>query len=296
MASTGRALVTGATGLIGRRIVAALGDRAVAVARDSKRAEAALRVETFGWNGTEPIPARALEGVTTVFHLAGEPVAAGRWTTDRKRRIIESRRDGTRAVVRSIAGRGVALVSASAIGYYGSRGNETLDEESTPGTGFLVDVCRAWETEALSHDGSVAIVRIGIVLAPDGGALGAMLPLFRAGLGGRIGDGRQWMSWIHVDDVVRLFLHAAERSLTGPVCAVSPSPVTNAEFSNALGRALHRPALLPAPAFALRAALGEMAGVVLSSQRVVPKRAEASGFVFAHEELGRALADVVGPP
>jgi hypothetical protein len=305
-----RALITGATGLIGGRLAARLledGAEVVVVGRDVARLGARFpspRASALAWDGTT-LPAGALEGVDTIFHLAGEPVADGRWTDARKARIRDSRVGSTRAIVEAMRRTprdGRVLVCASAVGAYGARGDEKLTEASaTPpaGSDFLADVCVEWEAEARAAEAlgaRVANVRIGIVLARDGGALGKMLPLFRLGLGGRLGDGKQWMPWIHVDDVVGLFLHAArEPSVRGPINAVAPAPVTNADFTRALGKALHRPAIFPAPAFALRAALGDMADVVLASQRVFPEVALRTGYVFQHETLEGALARVLAP-
>lgn len=304
-----RALITGATGLIGGRLAERLlGDGAeiVVVGRDVARLRERFpgeRATAVAWDGAT-LPATALEGVDVVFHLAGEPVAAGRWTDARKARIRESRVGSTHSIVEAMrrAPRdGRVLICASAIGVYGARGDETLRETSAPakaGDDFLADVCAAWEAEARAAEAlgaRVASVRIGIVVARDGGALATMLPLFRVGLGGRLGDGKQWMSWIHVDDVVGIFLHAArEPAVRGAINAVAPTPVTNAEFTRALGKALHRPAILPAPTFALRAALGEMAGVVLASQRVLPEVAVRTGYVFRQPTLEAALEHELG--
>lgn len=252
------------------------------------------------WDGRSPLDPPALEGVAAVFHLAGEPVAEGRWTEEKKERIARSRIDGTRALVASLAAMPVrprVLVSASAVGFYGARGDELLTESSAPGEGFLADVCRAWEAEAArASELGVRVVslRIGIVLANEGGALPRMLPAFRLGLGARLGDGRQFMPWIHVDDLVGLLrFAAAHEDVRGPVAAVAPEIVTNAVFTRTLGEALHRPALLAAPALALRLALGEAASVILASQRVVPERALEKGYRFAHPSLAGALADLL---
>jgi uncharacterized protein (TIGR01777 family) len=228
-------------------------------------------------------------------------VAEGRWTDEKKRRIRQSRVDGTRAVVASIAKAEVkprVLVSASAVGVYGSRGDELLTESSAPGEGFLPEVCRAWEDEAMAaeaHGVRVVCLRIGIVLAREGGALAKMLPLFRTGLAGKLGSGAQWMPWIHVDDVVGLVLHAATKdAVKGPLNAAAPELVTNAGFTRTLARTLHRPAFFAAPKLALELALGETASVILASQRVVPEKALATGYRFAHPSLGPALAELCG--
>ena len=237
-----------------------------------------------------------------MFHLAGEPVVDGRWDTAKKDRILLSRVDSTRALVRAFAdleqsARPRVLVCASAVGIYGSRGDELLTEDSAPAAGFLADVCRAWEEEAArARDLGIRVVslRIGIVLAREGGALAKMLPLFRLGVGGRLGDGKQWMPWIHIDDIVGLLRFAAANDhLSGPVNAAAPQPVQNVTFTRALGKAVRRPALLPAPAFALRIALGEAANVVLASQHVVPTRATDAGYRFVHPTLAGALASLL---
>jgi uncharacterized protein (TIGR01777 family) len=234
-----------------------------------------------------------------VVHLAGEPLAQ-RWTAEAKRTIRESRVEGTRALVGSLARlspRPAMLVSASAVGIYGSRGDQLLTEDSAPGSGFLADVCAEWERTAGVANAlgiRVVIVRTGVVLG-HGGALARMLPVFKLGLGGRLGSGRQWMSWIHIDDLTALieFVLSGAR-LRGPVNATAPNPVTNAEFTRTLASALHRPAFAVVPAFALKMLFGEMASVLLDSQRVLPKAAQAAGFQFRYPDLGPALAGLVG--
>src|SRR5262245_42941042 len=297
--------VTGATGFIGRRLVRRLLDGGHAVtawSRDPERARTVLPAlcSVAPWEPQACDPA-LLTGIDCVVHLAGENVAGGRWTAERKRAIRESRVDSTRVIVAAIAprddaARPAAIGCASAIGYYGDRGEESLDESSPPGSGFLADVCRDWEAEAFAAEGlgvRTAAVRIGVVLGPDGGALATMLPLFRLGVGGRLGDGQQWMSWIHLDDVVGLLAFAVERGeVRGPVNAVAPSPVRNRDFTQTLARALRRPAFLPVPAPALRLLAGEMSDVLLASQRVAPGAAERLGFAFAHPALAGALADL----
>jgi len=302
-----RVVVTGATGLIGGPLVRRLldaGHEVRALTRGVERARAVLpaRCACFAWDPERgAIDRAALAGADAVVHLAGEGVAAGRWTEARKRAIRESRVAGSRVLVETIAGLDAAarprvLASASAIGIYGDRGDERLDEGAAPGAGFLPEVCTAWEREVRAAEDlglRVVTVRIGIVLAKEGGALARMLPPFRLGVGGRIGSGRQWMSWIHVDDLVALFVHALERDdLRGPVNGVAPEPVRNADFTAALGHALGRPTILPVPALALRLALGEMAIILLASQRVAPRAAEAAGFAFRHRTLPGALADL----
>jgi hypothetical protein len=244
-------------------------------------------------------PEDALRDTDAVVHLAGENVAQ-RWTEAAKRRIRESREMGTRRLVCALARlprRPSALVCASAIGYYGSRGDEVLTESSAPGAGFLPEVCTAWEREAVAAEAlgiRVVRVRIGILLDPRGGALQRMLPAFRWGAGGRLGDGRQWMSWIHRDDLAELFRFAIEKPIRGPLNAVAPDAAVNAAFTRELARAVHRPAIFPAPKFALRLMFGEMSEILLGSQHVTPKAVTAAGFVFRYPRLGPALADLLG--
>jgi hypothetical protein len=238
--------------------------------------------------------AESLREADVIIHLAGEPVAQ-RWTAEAKRRILESRVVGTRSLVEALAAlprRPEALICASAIGYYGSRGDEILTESSAPGSGFLPEVCVAWEREAQAAEAfgiRVVRVRTGLVLGAGGGALPRMLPPFRMGVGGRLGSGRQWMSWIHLEDLTALLLFAVENRFQGPLNAVAPHPVTNADFTRELARALRRPALFPVPEFALRLLFGEMADVLLDSQRVAPAAAEAAGFRFRFPQLPPAL-------
>lgn len=292
MDSPKKSLVTGATGLVGTRLVRAIGPNVAVLSRDAKKAERTIGVQAFDWDGRGPVPEAALEGVDTVFHLAGESVM-GRWNDAKKERILASRRDGTRALVRSIAGKPITLVSASAVGFYGDRGDEILDEDSAPGTGFLADVCKVWEAEAGAHPGRSVSIRVGLVLAPEGGALKAMLPAFKMGVAGRLGDGKHWQPWIHIDDLVGIFLHAAKTNASGALNGTAPNPVTNEVFTKALGSVIHRPTVLPAPAFALKLVLGEMGGIVLASQRAIPKRTQASGYTFRFPEIDTALRDLL---
>lgn len=303
-------VVTGATGFVGRPLVRALlarGHEVIAWTRDPARARihlpALCAVESWDAHGATD-PAK-LGGVDAVLHLAGESVAGSRWTKERKHEILASRVDSSRSLVDAMqalppAGRPRALIAASAIGYYGDRGDELLNESSPAGEGFLADVCRAWEDEvgrAATLGVRTVSIRVGVVLGRDGGALQAMLPPFRLGGGGRVGSGRQWMSWIHLDDLVALFVHALENEqLAGIVNGTAPDPVTNARFTSELGRALSRPTIVPVPAFALRLLLGEMSQILLASQRVAPERARASGFTFRWPELAPALDDLCGDP
>jgi uncharacterized protein (TIGR01777 family) len=293
--------VTGASGLIGRRLVRDLlaGGHAVRVLSRRAAANPPAGVRAFAWDGLKSLPpAQSVADADAVVHLAGEPVAQ-RWTAEARNRIHDSRIVGTRHLVAALSAlprKPEVLVSASAIGYYGDRGDEVLDESSAPGSGFLADVCRDWEAEAgrAAELGiRVVTIRIGIVLAPDGGALARMLPAFRAFAGGRIGSGRQWMSWIHIDDLAGLFTHVTKSPLHGAVNGTAPHPVTNIEFTRTLAGVLGRPALLSVPGFALKAALGDMAGVLLGGQRVLPRAALAGAFKFAHPELPRALESLL---
>lgn len=231
-------------------------------------------------------PREALEGADAVVNLAGEPVAQ-RWTTAARKQIFDSRVNGTRELVRAISQMGrkpATLISMSAVGYYGDRGEEELSESSPPGTDFLAGVCQAWEAEALraEEDGvRVVCLRLGVVIGPGGGALSKMLPAFRLGLGGPLGTGRQWMPWVDIADVAGLVSFAlANGSLRGPMNTVSPHPVRNADFTAALGRSLRRPAILRVPSFALQLALGEMSGMLLWGQKVFPQAASQAGYEF----------------
>ncbi len=299
-----KALITGGTGLLGKELLANLQD-AVVLSRDPAKTTRKLGVgRAVRWDpAAESAPLEALQGIDAVFNLAGEPVAEGRWTEEKKRRIRDSRVIGTRnllAGLRALDRKPEVLVSASAVGYYGDRGDEELDETSPAGRGFLTEVCSQWEREAQAAEAlgvRVVCVRIGIVLAPGGGALARMLTPFKMGAGGRLGSGKQWMPWIHIDDVVGVLLHAARTAaVRGAINAVSPHPVTNAEFTRALGHAVHRPAFLPVPKTALRIAFGEMSEILMASQRVLPRVAERTGYAFEHTGLDRALAAVMAGP
>jgi uncharacterized protein (TIGR01777 family) len=294
--------ITGASGLIGRRLIQLLASRGHSLRVLSRRGVADLppEVRLSLWDPEKGEPAEdALRDTDAVVHLAGENVAQ-RWTEDAKRRIRESRELGTRRLVCALARlprRPSALVCASAIGYYGSRGDEALTESSAPGAGFLPGVCMAWEREAVAAEAlgiRVVRVRIGILLDPRGGALQRMLPPFRLGLGGRLGDGRQWMSWIHRDDLAELFRFAIEKPIRGALNAVAPNPIPNAGLTRELARAVHRPAIFPVPKFALRLMFGEMSEVLLASQKVAPNAAASAGFVFRFPHLGAALVDLLG--
>lgn len=294
-----RIAITGATGLVGSRLVAALkdrGDEVTALSRSPAGATERLGVPAERWDPLSgPAPAEALAGRDGVIHLAGEPVAQ-RWTADAREQIRTSRMQGTCNLVAGLEAadpRPRALVSASASGIYGDRGTEELEEGSSPGDDFLAEVCAGWEVAA---DGAeklglrVTKIRTGIVLDAGGGALAKMLAPFRLGVGGPVAGGQQYMSWIHVDDLVGLYLAALDgEDWSGPVNGCAPGAVTNAEFSHALGRALHRPAVVPVPGLALRAMYGEMASIVTGGQRMVPARAKALGYRWAHTDLDEAL-------
>ena len=294
------ALVTGGTGVLGTALIANLG-QATLLSRDPARANRfGTSVKVHGWRPELEVPTpETLDGVDTVFHLAGEPVAEGRWTSEKKRRIHDSRVVGTRNLVAALAAGAnhvKVLVSASAVGVYGDRGDQELDETSPAGDGFLAEVCQGWEREAMAAERlgvRVVCVRIGIVLAPRGGALAQMLSPFKLGVGGQLGDGRQWMPWVHIEDVVGSFLHAAaHEEIHGPLNCVSPHPVTNAQFTRTLAKTLHRPALLTVPKAALRIGFGEVSDVLLASQRVLPRVAERTGYKFSYPELAGALSAV----
>jgi len=253
------------------------------------------------WDSTrgEP-PADSLQDVDAVVHLAGEPVAQ-RWTAQARQTIRESRVTGTRNLVQALARlprKPQVMVCASAVGYYGSRGDEILTESASPGGDYLAKLCVDWEKEAQAAETSgirVVRVRTGLVLDARGGALPRMLPPFRMGVGGKLGSGKHWMSWIHLDDLAALFQFALANPVSGPLNGVAPNPVINSDFTRALAAAVHRPAIFPVPAFALRLLFGEMSEILLSSQRALPQAAEAAGFRFRYPELAPALAAVLKP-
>lgn len=296
-----RVLIAGASGLIGSALAVYLTTQGHDVRRlVRRRAQANDEIEWAPETGR--LDARALEGVDAIVNLSGENVGAGRWTATRRERILRSRLDATRTLVDAVSRmrrKVEVLVNASAIGVYGDRGDEVLGEEQPPGPGFLADVCRAWEEEARVAERQnvrVVVTRFGVVLTPAGGALAKMLPIFRAGVGGRLGNGCQWMSWIGIDDLVEIVARAiTDARWSGVYNLIAPQPLTNAEFTRTLARVLRRPALLPAPAWAVRAALGQMADeALLSSARAMPKRVEEAGYAFRHSELEPALRHVLG--
>jgi len=297
----GRAiLLSGATGLVGGSVQAVLeagGHTVHALTRRPDRLARRATLEPVGWDGLAA-PAEAIAGTRAVVHLSGEPIFGGLATAARRERIHASRIQSTRSLVAAMASapeseRPSTLVCASAVGYYGDRGEETLDESATPGQGFLADLCVAWEEEARRAEPlgvRVVSLRFGVVLSSRGGALSALGPLFRLGLGGRVGHGRQWFPWIHLDDATGIVLRALDdESWSGAFNAVAPGAVRNAEFTRVLARVVGRPAWFPVPAFALRTALGELSGELLGSRHVVPARAAAAAYGFARPSLDRAL-------
>jgi uncharacterized protein (TIGR01777 family) len=303
-----RIVVTGATGLIGSAVVRAAvarGDQVIALSRSRERAKSQLgdRVDVHEWPDpvAGPPPAAALEKADAVVHLLGEPVAQ-RWSAEAKQKIRDSRVLGTRSLVNAMsdlpeASRPATLVSQSATGYYGARGEEAIDEHASPGKDFLAEVTAAWETQARAAEQAgvrVALARTGVVLARGGGALTKMLPPFRLGVGGPVAGGRQYVPWIHLDDVVGALLKCVDDGqASGPINLASPNPATNAELSRALGHVLHRPAVLPVPGLALRVLYGEMASIVTTGVRVVPARLQDLGYRFAYPGLEPALRDVL---
>jgi len=293
-------LVSGSRGLIGSALIPALaneGHRVVRLTRSDSNGDNAVRWDPSA--GT--IDAARLEGIDAVVHLAGENIV-GRWTSDKKRRIRDSRVRGTRLLAETLAGLPApprAMVSASATGYYGDRGNELLREESAPGANFLAGVCQEWEAAAEpAREAGVRVVhpRFGLVLSPEGGALGTTLPIFRLGVGGKIGSGRQYWPWVAIDDVVGAIVHTLTTgSLEGPINVVVPDPPTNAQYTRALGRVLNRPAIFPLPAPAARLMLGQVADeLLLASQRVEPAKLRESGYEYRYPELEGAFRHLLG--
>jgi hypothetical protein len=296
--------LTGATGLIGQRLVAALkarGDQVTVLSRDAEKATAALGVPAVAWDALAgPAPAEALAGRDAVIHLAGEPVAQ-RWNDERKQAILESRETGTRNLVAGLSAadpRPATLIASSAVGFYGGRGDELVDESVPAGDDFLADVCVRWEREASAATTlglRVVHIRTGVVLDRSGGALKTMLPPFRAGVGGPVAGGRQYMPWIHLEDIVGLYLAALDDATwQGAYNGSAPEPVTNKAFSKALGKVLNRPAVSPVPAFAIKLLYGQMSEIVTEGQRAVPTRALAQGYAFRHPDLHEALASALG--
>jgi len=298
-------LLTGATGFIGRAVadrLAGQGHVLRALTRNPQVTQARLPpgCRPFAWREGDPVPPEALDGAEAVVHLAGESLAAGRWTTARKERIRSSRVDGTRAIVDAIGRMTVKpkfFAAASAVGYYGNAEDRSVDENAPAGEGFLAGICRAWEAEAFRAEAlgvRTVALRLGLVLG-KGGVLAKLVPVYRLGAGATLGNGRQWWSWIHLEDAAGLLAHAlASDHLRGAVNAIAGS-VPQRDFARALGRILHRPVLFRAPAFALRLALGELASSLLEGQRATAEKALQSGYHFRYPELGPALRTAIAP-
>ena len=293
-----KVVIGGANGLIGSELGRALrarGDEVVALVRKPRGPGEVM------WDGRS-VPAGALERADAAVNLSGANIGARRWSEPYKKEIVDSRVESTRAFVeamRAARPRPRAFVNASAVGAYGGRGDEELTEDSAPGGDFLAGVCKATEAQALRAEElgvRTVLLRTGVVLAQHGGALKQMLPPFKAFVGGPIGNGKQWFPWIHLADEVGLILWALDGGVRGPLNAVAPAPVRMKDFAQALGRALHRPALFSVPALVLRLGLGEMAEVLLEGQRAVPRKALQGGYRFRFPELAGALADLIGAP
>ena len=296
-----KAMITVASGFVGHHLADKLPE-AVLVGRSITKIQKLFGEEREAreWDGTSNTDPSFLDGVDTIFHLAGESIFHGRWNAEKKERIRSSRVENTRHLVDIISkseNKPRALICSSAIGFYGSRGDEKLTEHSTPGDDFLAHVCMDWEQEALraeEYGVRVVLIRTGVVLGSDGGALAQMLPPFKIGVGGRLGCGRQYMSWVHVDDLVGIMHFAAENpDFRGPVNAVAPTPLRNNEFTRILAASLHRPAILPAPGFALKIVLGEFANILLGSQHCISETLQREGYVFKFPELKFALMDLL---
>lgn len=295
-------LVTGSSGLVGKAVVSALAAERHTVV-PLVRPGRALGPGEARWDpAAGKIDPGVAEAAEAIIHLAGASIAQGRWSESRQQLLRSSRVDATRLLVSALAAlpsRPKVLVSASAVGYYGDRGEEMLTEGSRPGNDFLARLARDWEAEAFRAEGlgiRTVALRFGVILAAHGGALARMLPPFRLGLGGRLGSGKQWMSWVTLQEVVRIIRQAvATPGWRGPMNAVAPHPVTNAEFTRTLGRVLRRPTIFPVPAFVLRVALGELAdALLLSSQRALPKKMEQAGYSFIHQALEEGLESILG--
>lgn len=296
-------VVTGATGFVGTKLCLELlmkgyDLRIISRNLNSAREKLPFPAEFLQWDGKGELPASYFESTHAVIHLAGEPIAERRWSQAVKDSILQSRSEGTRAVIKAItscANPPKILIGTSAIGIYGSRGDEILKEDSPQGEGFLADVCKAWEKSYEGFSGKLAVLRVGVVLG-YGGALDKMLPPFRLGGGGILANGKQWMSWIHLEDLVRMYIHALENdSFSGVFNATAPVPVTNSDFTRAMGKALSRPTIFPVPAVALKLIFGEMSQVLLGSQRVNSERARSMGFQFKFKDIDSALSDLLRP-
>ncbi|MGF1509133.1 MAG: TIGR01777 family oxidoreductase [Myxococcota bacterium] len=295
-----KVLISGSSGLVGRPLVRHLRARGDSVHRLVRRAESAP--DAVRWSPADgSLPVGALDGVDCVVNLAGENIAGRRWTDAHKARVLNSRVSSTQILSEAIAAsdRRPSFVSASAIGYYGDRGQAWMSEQQGPGDLFLSEVCVAWEAAARrASDAGARVVhpRIGVVLSKNGGALKAMLPAFRLGAGGVVGDGKQYMSWITLHDLIRLLTFLIDHNIEGPVNAVSPAPVTNQSFTKALGRALNRPTVVPLPAFAVKALLGQMGReLLLASTRASSQKIQTAGFAFDHDGLERGIMSALDP-
>lgn len=294
-------VVTGASGFIGRRLLKNFSTAGYEIRVLSRHAGTNLPagIKLYASEPLQgPPPEECLRDADVVVHLAGEPVSQ-RWNDASKQRIRDSRVIGTQHLVEGMAEMKrppSALISSSAVGYYGSRGDDVLRECAAPANTWLAEVCVAWEREAEAASAlgtRVVTIRTGLVLDPRGGALKKMLPPFKLGIAGKLGSGKQWMPWAHLADLASLYQFAVENPVSGPINGVAPYPVTNAEFTDELAKALHRPAFLPVPAFALRLLYGEMAELLFASQRVIPAAAEAAGFRFRYPQLGPSLANLL---
>lgn len=301
-----KVLITGATGFIGTKLTHKLlegGHSVVVLSRNAQKAKEHFqgKVEAYTWNsGLELPPVEAFQGVDGVINLAGESIAEKRWCKTQKKKIYDSRILTTRHLVQQILNlsqKPSVLISTSAIGVYGNRDDEFLAESSTSGGGFLANVCDYWEREVTSKAKDLprsVIIRVGIVLGKEGGALSKLLPIFKLGAGGPIGNGKQWMSWIHVDDLVNLYVHAlTQSSVVGVINGVAPYPVTNQEFTKTLGRAVKRPALFMVPPCAMKVVMGEMSCIVLDSQKIGSEKIKSIGFEFQYKDLKKALVNLV---
>lgn len=299
-------ILTGATGIIGSRLCKLLisrGDRIIILTRDAKKAKESLRIdgEFINWNYRNPLSNEVkFDGVNAVIHLAGANLFEHRWDNDYKKIILESRTTSTRILAQSINNsfeKPAVFISSSAVGYYGDKGNEPITEKSLPGNDFLSNVCKKWENEAkIVENAEVRLVNIrtGIVLNSNEGALKQMLLPFKLFVGGPIGNGKQWFPWIHIDDILNIYLFALDNiNISGPLNAVSPNPVLMKEFANTIGKVLKRPSLFSVPTFALKLALGEVADVISASQRVIPEKLLSYSFKFKYEFLNDALEDLL---
>lgn len=299
-----KVLVTGASGFVGKRVVKELlsnGNEVVVLTRSVAKAALSLgsKCKYFTWSDTSvKPPMEAFEGVHAIINLMGEGIADKRWDEQQKKKIYDSRIIGTRMIVDAIKEmpkKPSVLVSSSAVGIYGNRGDEEISEESETGNDFLATVCKDWEAEAMKAKDAglrVALIRTGVVLGKNGGALKKMLPIFKLGAGGPVGSGKQYMSWIHVEDLARMFVEAINNpALSGPVNGTAPYPATSKDFAKALGKELNRPAFAPAPAFALKLVFGEMSAVLLDGQKVLPKKVKETKFRFLYPTLEMALKD-----